>query len=311
MESTQLGPALVRQVPRRRQPFWARPDRLGYLLVAPTLLVVLGLSVVPMAYSLWLVFHTYNPLRPAMTAFVGLGNVEQLVQDPRVWQALRTTLSYVGISIPVSLLLGLGMALLFNSDLPGMRVFRSISLIPLMVMPVAVGLTFQMLFNYRIGLVNFFMHDVLGLPAVQWLADPTMALVSVIIMDLWQHTPFVMMILLAGLRSMPVEPIEAARVDGATSWQIFRHITLPTLQPLVLVVLLLRFIGGFKTFDEIYALTQAGPGQATEVLAYYVYIVGFKAFDLGYAATVSYLLMAVLAFIGVALVRRLQGEGLG
>ena len=298
---------------RRRcaRPFWTRPDRLGYLLVAPMLLVVVGLSVLPMLYSLWLVVHSYNPLRPALTTFVGTGNLEQMLEDPRVWQALRTTLVYVGLSLLLSFPLGLAIALLFSNDYPGVRVFRSLALTPLMVMPVAVGLTFQMLFDFWIGLVNYLVDDLLGLPRVQWLADPRMALVSVVIMDLWQHTPFVMLVLLAGLRSMPVEPVEAARVDGAGSWQVFRHVTLPALRPLILVVLLLRCIGGFKIFDEIYALTQAGPGQATETLAYYVYVLGFKAFDLGYASAVSYVLLAVLAGISVGLIRRFERERVG
>jgi ABC-type sugar transport system permease subunit len=285
---------------------WTRGDVLGYALVAPTVLVILGLSVIPMVYSGWLLVHSYNPLRPATTQFVGTGNLELLLQDPRVWQALRTTLVYVGIAVPISFVLGLAIALLFNQGYPGVRLFRGLALIPLMVMPVAVGLTFQMLFEFRIGVFNWIVSDLLGLPRVQWLADPTMALVSVIIMDVWQHTPFAMMVLLAGLRSMPSEPVEAARVDGATGWQVFRHITLPYLQPLILVVFLLRFIGGFKLFDEIYALTQAGPGQATETLAYYVYILGFKAFDLGYASAVSYVMLAVLASISLVFIWRLE-----
>ncbi len=297
------APSPRRNLPSRRL---SEREALGYVLVAPTVLVVLGLSIVPMGYSVWLLVHSYNPLRPAMTQFVGAGNLELLLQDPRVWQALRTTLVYVGLAVPISFVLGLAIALLFNQEYPGARLFRGLALIPLMVMPVAVGLTFQMLFDFRIGVFNWLVSDLLGLPRVQWLADPTLALASVVIMDVWQHTPFAMMVLLAGLRSMPSEPVEAARVDGATGWQVFRHVTLPYLQPLILVVFLLRFIGGFKLFDEIYALTQAGPGQATETLAYYVYVLGFKAFDLGYASAVSYVMLAVLASVSAAFIWRLE-----
>jgi multiple sugar transport system permease protein len=293
---------------RARLGLFTRPARLGYVLVAPTLLVVGGLSAVPMAYSLWLLVHSYNPLRPAQTAFIGLGNIELLLVDPRVWGALKTTLVYAGIAVPLSFLLGLSIALLFNNDFPGVRLFRGLSIIPLMVMPVAVGLTFQMLFNYQYGLFNWILEGILHLPRLQWLSDPRLAFVSVIILDLWQHTPFAMMVLLAGLRSLPSEPLEAARVDGASSWQVFVHLILPMLRPLILVVFLLRFIGAFKLFDEIYALTQAGPGQATETLAYYIYVLGFQAFDLGYASTVSYLLLLALAVVGVLLIVRLERE---
>jgi multiple sugar transport system permease protein len=261
-----------------------------------------------MAYSLWLVFHRFNPLRPAPAEFIGFANIQHLLSDPRVWSALKTTLLYAGIAVPLSFVLGLCIALLLNNEFPGVRLIRGLCLVPLMVMPVAVGLTFQMLFNYQYGLFNWVLVGLLHLPRLQWLSDPSLAFVSVVILDLWQHTPFVIMVLLAGLRSVPPEPIEAARVDGASAWQTFVHVILPILRPLILVVLLLRFIGAFKLFDEIYALTQAGPGQATETLAYYVYVLGFQAFDLGYASTVSYLLLVALAIIGVTLIVRLERE---
>ena len=261
-----------------------------------------------MAYSLWLVFQRFNPLRATPPEFIGTANIQQLLTDPRVWGALKTTLVYAGIAVPLSFVLGLAIALLFNNDFPGVRLFRGLTLLPLMVMPVAVGLTFQMLFNYQYGLFNWILVGMLHLPRVAWLSDPSMAFVSIIILDLWQHTPFAMMVLLAGLRSVPPEPIEAARVDGASAWQTFVHVILPMLRPLILVVLLLRFIGAFKLFDEIYALTQAGPGQATETLAYYIYVLGFQAFELGYASTVSYLLLLALAIVGITLIVRLDRE---
>jgi multiple sugar transport system permease protein len=306
--STGVGRRLQSAGWHPRPSFLTRRDRLGYVLLAPTVLVVAGLSAVPMAYSLWLVFHRFNPLRTTAAEFVGAANIQHLLVDPRVWGALKTTFMYAGIAVPVSFVLGLSIALLFNNDFPGVRLFRGLTLVPLMVMPVAVGLTFQMLFNYQYGLFNWVLVGLLHLPRLQWLSDPSLAFVSVIILDLWQHTPFAMMVLLAGLRGMPHEPMEAARVDGASSWQTFRLIVLPALRPLILVVLLLRFIGAFKLFDEIYALTQAGPGTATETLAYYVYVLGFQAFDLGYASTVSYLLLLALAVIGVTLIVRLERE---
>jgi multiple sugar transport system permease protein len=280
------------------------------VLLAPALVVLAGLSAIPMGYSLWLLVHSYNPLRPATTAYVGAGNLVHLAQDPRVWLALRTTLVYAAIAVPASFVLGLAIALLFNQDYPGVRVFRALSLVPLMVMPVAVGLTFQMLFNYHYGLVNWIAAGLLHLPRVPWLSDPTMAFVAIIIMDLWQNTPFAVLVLLAGLRTMPPEPLEAARVDGAGHWQVFTRVMLPILRPLILVVFLLRCLAAFKLFDEIYALTQAGPGQATETLAYYVYVLGFQAFDLGYASAVSYVLLAALAVVGATLIVRFERERL-
>ncbi len=174
---------------------------------------------------------------------------------------------------------------------------------------------FQELFDYRIGLVNYVVTQVFQQQPVHWLDHPAPAVVAVIVMDLWFSTPFVTLVLLAGLRALPAEPFEAARVDGAGPWQSFWHLTLPLLRPLILVAALLRLIGSFKLFDQIYSLTQAGPGNATEVLAYYVFVLGFKQFNLGYAAAVSYLLLAILAVASVILIRRLtpspSGRGLG
>jgi multiple sugar transport system permease protein len=276
-------------------------------MAAPMALIVLGLSAVPMGYSVWLALHSYSPLHPDLTQFVGLGNFAQMGADSRVWADLRVTVVIAGIGVPGSLVLGMLVALLLNQDVPGMRLFRAIAVAPMMVMPLLVGLTFQELFDYRIGLVNYLL-SLLGVAPVHWLDQPFNAVVTVILMDLWFNTPFVTLVLLAGLRSLPPEPHEAARVDGAGPWQAFRRITLPLLRPLILVAALLRLIGDFKLFDQIYSLTQAGPGNATEVLAYYVFVLGFKQFNLGYAAAVSYLLLAILAIAGVVLIRRLSAQ---
>ncbi|MBV8084303.1 MAG: sugar ABC transporter permease [Chloroflexi bacterium] len=283
-----------------------RTDRLlGPLMAAPMALIVLGLSAIPMGYSVWLALHSYSPLHPDLTQFVGLGNFAQMASDGRVWADLRVTVVIAAIGVPGSLVLGMLVALLLNQDVPGMRLFRAVAVTPMMIMPLLVGLTFQELFDYRIGLVNYLL-SLAGVPPVHWLDQPFNAVVTVILMDLWFNTPFVTLVLLAGLRSLPPEPHEAARVDGAGAWQAFWRITLPLLRPLVLVAALLRLIGDFKLFDQIYSLTQAGPGNATEVLAYYVFVLGFKQFNLGYAAAVSYLLLAILAIAGLVLIRQLN-----
>lgn len=299
---------VVSLYPARRYLTRAVEKRLGYLLVTPLLLIVIGLSAIPMAFSVWLFFHNYNPLRPTMTEFVGLGNALLLFQDPRVWGSLRNTLYFVGVAIPIEFVLGLAIALVFNRDIVGGRVLRSLTLIPLMIMPVVVGLTFRMLFEYRVGLVNWILADLLRLGRVHWLDDPINAMFAVIITDVWHYTPFTMMVLLAGLKALPTEPLEAARVDGASAWQSFRYVILPLLRPVILVVLILRLIASFKIFDEVFSLTDGGPGTATEVLAYYIYVLGFRTWDLGYASAVSYVMLLILAVIAVVLIRRLEKQ---
>ncbi len=275
-------------------------------MVSPLLLIVIGMSAIPMAFSVWLFFHNYNPLRPTMTEFVGLGNAALLLQDSRVWGALKNTLVFVGVAVPIEFVLGLGIALVFNKEFPGGRVMRSLALIPLMIMPIVVGLTFRMLFEFRVGLINWALSDVLGLARIHWLDDPVNAMIAVIITDVWHYTPFTMMVLLAGLKALPTEPLEAARVDGASAWQTFRYVTLPLLRPVILVVLILRLIASFKIFDEVFSLTDGGPGSATEVLGYYIYVLGFRSWDLGYSAAVSYVMLVIIAVIAVFLIRRLE-----
>lgn len=282
--------------------------RLGYLMVTPMLLIVIGLSAIPMAFSVWLFFHNYNPLRPTMTEFVGLGNALLLLQDPRVWGSLRNTLFFVGVAVPIEFVLGLAIALVFNKDIFGGRVMRSLTLLPLMIMPIVVGLTFRMLFEYRVGLINWILADLLRFGRVHWLDDPVNAMLAVIITDVWHYTPFTMMVLLAGLKALPTEPLEAAKVDGANAWQTFRYVTLPLLRPVILVVLILRLIASFKIFDEIFSLTDGGPGTATEVLGYYIYVLGFRTWDLGYASAVSYVMLFIIAIIAVLLIRRLEKQ---
>lgn len=292
----------------RRNLIRAAEKRLGYILVTPLLLIVIGLSAIPMAFSVWLFFHNYNPLRPTMTEFVGLGNATLLLQDPRLWVSLRNTIYFVGVAIPIEFVLGLAIALVFNKDLFGGRVLRSLMLVPLMIMPIVVGLTFRMLFEYRVGLINWVLADLLRLGRVHWLDDPTNAMYAVIITDVWHYTPFTMMVLLAGLKALPTEPLEAAKVDGASAWQTFRHVTLPLLRPVILVVLILRLIASFKIFDEIFSLTDGGPGTATEVVGYYVYVLGFRTWDLGYASAVSWVMLSIIAVIAIFLIRRLERQ---
>jgi multiple sugar transport system permease protein len=185
---------------------------------------------------------------------------------------------------------------------------RTTLIIPTIMTPVVVGLIWRLMYNPDMGMLNYFLA-LFGFPTVNWTGMPGTALPSVIIADIWEWTPFMALIMLAGLQALPQEPFEAALVDGASAWQSFRYITLPFLAPTMLVAFLIRLMDAFKTFDLVFVLTQGGPGMSTEILNYYTYRYGFKFFHLGYASALSWLLVVVITIISMILVKRIRSRG--
>jgi multiple sugar transport system permease protein len=266
------------------------------------------LALIPVLYALGLSFWNYNVLRPEQASFAGLENFTTLWGDERFHTALFNSLKYVGVCVPLSLVIGVGAALLLDHDLPGMKIFRAMAIMPLMVMPLVVGLNFRMLFDYQSGIVNWLVNRVLGFPRIHWLDSADGAFWATVIMEMWFTAPFVLMLTLAGLKSLPPDVFEAARVDGAGKIQTFFRMTLPLLMPVLTVVILLRTLTTFKLFDQIYSLTEGGPGSATETVSYYAYVIGFKRWDVGYAALMSYVLVFIIALVCLIILKLLQTE---
>ncbi len=260
----------------------------------------------PWAYSLDLSFYSWSPLREAPPRFVGLANYLTTLADPLFQKALVTTLTLVAMAVAIEFVLGFGLALLLMLPVRGKRFFRSAFLIPLMITPAVVGLVWRVLLHDELGLVNWGLRS-LGLPAVGWLSDPSVTLLTILLIEVWQHTPFVILVLGAGLATVPTELIEAARVDGATPRQVLRHIMIPWLGAIIVVVLLFRMIFVLRTFDTIYALFRSGgPAQAGTTIGVYLYESLRVHWNLGQASAVSYLilLLTVLASAGFALTAR-------
>ena len=186
----------------------------------------------------------------------------------------------------------MGVAVLINGKLRGLRAARTLLLIPPMIAPAVVGLNFRWLFNSQYGFIDALLAD-LHLPTIPWLSDPNWALVSIIIADVWQNTPLMVLLFLAGLQSLPQEPLEAAAVDGASAWQIFWNITLPLMRPVIMVALMLRIIDTFRTFDVVWLMTQGGPGGATSLVTVHAYLLAFQGVDFGHAAAVSYIALVI------------------
>lgn len=273
------------------------------LFIAPAFIVIGIILVYPLGYSLWLSFHewTLRGFRQGVP-YVGLQNYIDLFSNPDFINSLLVTAKFVILAVGIEFVLGMGLALLLNHDLRGKHFIRAMVLLPMMCTNVVIGLTWRLLLNYEFGLVNYYL-GVMGIAPVEWLSKPAMALPAVILVDVWNTTSFVALLLLAGLQALPEEPFEAARIDGASAWQSFINITLPLLRQTILVVLLWRMIDTFRIFDVIYLLTAGGPARATETVSIYVYRYGFQSFNLGYASAASYIMILIMLVIAAFLAR--------
>ena len=248
-------------------------------------------------------------LRPELPReWVGLQNFRDLLADPRVWAALRTTLVFALPAVCLELLLGLGLALLLARGVPGAVVFKSVLLVPLMVAPVVTGFTWSFMLHPDFGPLPELLRAVglTGLGTAPVLASRVLVIPTLVLVDAWVATPFMMLVLLAGLQAIPPEPYEAAQVDGASALQRFRFITLPLLTPAILVALLIRTINAVNFFDIAFVMTGGGPGTASEVLALFNYRIAFGDFDMGYGAAVSLFTLGVTALVSLGYLRVLQ-----
>ncbi|HET8678389.1 MAG TPA: sugar ABC transporter permease, partial [Blastocatellia bacterium] len=249
---------------RNRRPTPRRDKALPYLLIAPTVAVLITLSIYPLIYAIKVSFQTNS------ASGWTFGNFARLASDQFFLSALGHTFVYASVALTVEFLLGLGLALLLDRSLRGRSVFRALLLVPMMLPPVVVGVVWRLMFNSDFGAINGTLKTAgVNTEALTWTASPELALASVIAVDVWQWTPFMFLVLLAGLQAIPQEPYEAAMVDGSSWWQTFRHVTLPLLRPAILIALLLRTMDLLRVFDQIFILTEGGPGFATETVSLY------------------------------------------
>ncbi|MBA7688966.1 Trehalose transport system permease protein SugA [subsurface metagenome] len=280
--------------------------RIPLLMVLPVLIYLFALTIVPLVYMWVLSFSEYNLSRSEQMSFVGLRNYFDAFQDTEFYNSLTVTLIYVAAAVGIEFVLGFAIALLLSKDFRGVGVFRTIIIMPMMCTPVVAGLVWRYIFSPEIGMANYLL-SILKIPKLVWLGDPNLAVVSVVLVDIWQWTPFVVLVLIAGILSLPNEPYEAALIDGASSWQLFRYITVPLLRNVILITVLLRVIDAFKIFDQIWVLTRGGPALRTEVLSIFIYRIGLRFFSMGRAAVLSIMMLFVvigLSQILIILIRR-------
>ncbi len=266
-----------------------------WLFAGPAILFVATVVGYPIFEASWMSFHRLDLTR-GQERFVGVGNYARAVADPDFWNALQVTLWFTVASVLIELALGLLLAVLVNRDIRGRLFFRTLFLLPMFVAPVVVGVTWFWMYNVEFGVINWWMRLV-HLSPQEWLGSARLALPSIVLVDIWQQTSTVFIILLAALQAIPQEMYEAARVDGASAWRQFRSITLPFLRPAIGVVLTLRTMFALRAFDLIFVTTRGGPGRVTETISVYLYKVGFSQFNLGYSSALSLILLAlILAF---------------
>ena len=257
--------------------------------VLPTFVVMLCIFGIPLSFSFYLSFTGWAPGEALFGgSIVGLANYEDLLADPVFLRSLSITFGYTAATVTAQIGLGLAIALLLNIDLPYMRILRTALVIPMMITPIVGAMCWKLLLEPSLGFVNYLIGQ-----KIVWLGEPGTALLAVWIVGVWQNTPYVALILLAGLRSLPSEPQEAAAIDGANWRQRFWHVTLPLLRPYLLVALLLRLIFEFRAFDNIYALTGGGPANATMVLSMFTYLTSFMQFDFGLGAAASWIMLMI------------------
>lgn len=268
-----------------------------WLLLAPTLLVVAAMAAFPLGYSLVLSFRQWKLAQSNTPGdFIGLQNYTNLLlDDPEFWETVRVTCVFVGADVLATLVIALSVALLLRKAGRVNSLARVLLMLPFVMSPALIGISFRFFLNPEYGVLQAALASMVPWFAGKvWLADSTLSMVAVVASDVWHWAPYMTLVILGGLASIPAETQEAAKVDGASSWAVFRDITLPQLKPVIAIVLLLKTVFALKAFDTIYTLSSGGPGTSTQTLAYFVYQTAFNYYDMGYAAAAAYVLTAVL-----------------
>lgn len=275
-----------------------RDDPIKHFFIWPAVIIVLVISIFPLVYSLTTSFMSFRLVPPTPIRFVGGENYASLLANPRFWQVFTTTSLIAFLSVAIQYVIGFAIALALHAKVPGERLYRVGFLLPMLIAPVAAALIGRMIFNPTMGPMNHFM-SFLGFPNLPFLTDPAWALGTIVTIEIWQWTPFVLLLMLAGLQTLPDDVYEAAALENASTWQQFWTITFPMLLPISAAVVFIRLVESFKIMDTVFVMTGGGPGTSTETLTLFAYQEGFKKFNLGYTAALSFLFLITIVVIGL------------
>jgi ABC-type sugar transport system permease subunit len=281
--------------------------RTATLFLLPAAFVLTVITLGPLLYSLFVSFTNWTLTVPGSEhEFVGIANYKGIIYDFSFWRAVQVTLTFGVSSTALELLLGVLLAIMLNQEFAGRGIVRGLVLIPLVITPAVIGMFWRLLYDDQQGVLNYFLLS-LGLPRFHWL-DHGLALPSLVLTDVWQWTPFLVLIVLSGLQSIDTEMVDAARIDGANGRQIFRYLTLPHLVPYLLVGLFFRLLDAMKEFDKIYLLTQGGPGNETTTVSVYAFDTGFRIFEIGKTSAIAWVVAVVSLVVSLPLLWVMQGR---
>ncbi|EJN02260.1 sugar ABC transporter permease [Phyllobacterium sp. YR531] len=266
--------------------------------VIPALVIVGAVIIFPWAFTLWMSVNEWH--LGGEQSFVGMANFARLAGDARFWQSMGHTVLYTVLSVVAPLFLGTIAALVFDSKLPLRGLLRGIFVMPMMATPVAVALVWTMMYHPQLGVLNYLL-SLVGIGPQEWIFNQNTVIPSLVLVETWQWTPLVMLIVLGGLAAMPRDPFESAEIDGANGWQKFRYITLPMILPFMMVAVIIRSIDALKSFDIIFAMTQGGPGTASETINIYLYNVAFAYYDIGYGSAIAVVFFIVIITMSLVL----------
>ena len=275
---------------------WRPPSYWPFVI--PALVVVLAIIVFPWLFTIWMSFNEWKVGSP--TTFVGLANYVRLPNDPRFVEAVGHTVVYTALSVLLPVILGTFAAVVFHARFPFRGILRAIFIMPMMATPVAIALVWTMMFHPQLGVLNYLL-SLVGIGPQLWVFHPATVIPSLVLVETWQWTPLVMLIVLGGIAALPTEPYESAQIDGAGIWQMFRYITLPLILPFVFIAAMIRTIDAVKSFDIIFAITQGGPGSASETINVYLYSVAFVYYDLGYGSAIAVIFFALIIVLAAVL----------
>ena len=270
--------------------------RFGYLFISPAVIILSIVILAPIAIAIITSFYDYTLINRSLDTFIGLKNYFESISNEKFIHASIVTISFVFFVVLLEFLIGFLIAILLNQVEKFRNIYYFILLIPLLINPVVVGLIWRMFLHPQLGILNYLIGFI-GVEPINWLGDPKNAFLTIIFVDIWHQVSFMIILLLAGLASIPEEPYEAARVDGANAFEQFKDITLPYMRPVIIITLLIRLIFALKTYDLIYIMTKGGPGDATDLISYYIYRSAFIGLDLGQAASMSVFLLIVVCII--------------
>jgi multiple sugar transport system permease protein len=279
----------------RRNSYWP--------FVVPAVVVVGSVIVFPWVFTIWMSMHEWT-VGGART-FTGLANYMRLGSDERFIASIGHTLLYTFLAVVLPLIFGTLAALLFNARLPLRGVLRGLFVMPMMATPVAIALVWTMMFHPQLGVLNYLL-SLIGIGPQEWVFSPRTVIPSLVLVETWQWTPLVMLIVLGGLAALPTEPYESAAIDGASALQRFRYITLPMIAPFLMVAVIIRTIDALKSFDIIYAITQGGPGTASETINLYLYSVAFAYYDIGYGSAIAVVFFALVIALSLLMLHLRQ-----